>query len=84
MEAEIAELGGHRDDEAHMRHGNLVKRLLIPVSLPAQCEFVLFLACQIGRPHRLSNHASLRQLVHQSRSRSTTAPPKEDAGPPHA
>src|SRR5690606_27521888 len=65
-QAEMAELARHRDDEAHVGDGYPVERLLVMPLFPAQRQFLLLLSGEIGRLHRLADHASLRRLVHLS------------------
>src|SRR5690606_25301112 len=50
--AEMAEFGGHRDDETHMCDGHAVKSVLVVLFLPAHCQIVLLVALEIRCAHR--------------------------------
>ena len=53
---EIAELGGHRDDQPHMGDDDLVQRILVVSIFPAQRQFMLRIPFQIGSGHRRPDH----------------------------
>ena len=57
-EAEMAEPAGDRDDQAHMRLGQLVQGLLVAAIAPRHGELVFLVAFQVGRVHRRTDETA--------------------------